>query len=129
MSGAAGAIRRAEPLRHDAFATKPAGVFENYRSVAIELIVSDTIMREPQKPGKPALARLDRLGADVLAINLRRKGLRGCLSHDRGCDRTPRARFHRRLWWTENIVYASMADNWSSVGASELLKGSPRFLN
>jgi hypothetical protein len=27
--------------------------------------------------------------------------------------------------WTENGIYASMADNWPSVGASELLKGSP----
>jgi len=27
--------------------------------------------------------------------------------------------------WTENGVYAKMADNWPSVGASELLKGSP----
>jgi hypothetical protein len=56
MSRTAGTIRRAEALRHDAFATKPAGVFENYRSVAIEmLIVSDTIIGSRKSPASRRL--------------------------------------------------------------------------
>src|SRR5215510_10756593 len=39
MVDAAGAIRRAEPLRHDALATESAGVFEDSRSIASEMLV------------------------------------------------------------------------------------------
>jgi hypothetical protein len=64
MSGPAGPIGRAKPLRYYSLAAKRARVFEDRRAFAAEMLI------EGDPLGKPALAVLDRLGADILAIDL-----------------------------------------------------------
>ena len=67
MVDAAGAI--AEPLRDDAFAAESAGVLEDGRAVAVEMLVEgDTVAGVAEQIGEHGLAALDRLPAKVLAV-------------------------------------------------------------
>jgi hypothetical protein len=67
----AGAVRRAEPLGHDALAAERSGVLVDRRAVAGEyLIECNAGVRHPQQSGEPPFAVLDRLAADVLAVHL-----------------------------------------------------------
>src|SRR6476469_8447235 len=67
----AGAVRRAQPLRHDALAAERARVLVDRRAVTAEVLIGgDTVMREPKQAGEPALAVLDRFAPDVFAVHL-----------------------------------------------------------
>ncbi len=46
-------------------------MLEDDRAVAAEVFIDrDAFMRQAQQPGEPSLAVLDRLGTDVLAVDL-----------------------------------------------------------
>jgi hypothetical protein len=71
MRRAARSVERAKPLRHDALAAERAGVLVDRGAVALIVLVQrDAVMRQPQQPGEPAFADLDRLAADILAVHL-----------------------------------------------------------
>jgi hypothetical protein len=71
MSRPARAIWRAEALRDDALAAERAGVLVDDRTVAAEVLVErDAFMRQTEQAGQPALALLDRLVAQILAVHL-----------------------------------------------------------
>src|SRR4029077_14475137 len=64
-------IRRAKPLGHDSLAAERARVLVDNHTLAPEgLIKGDAVVRQAQQPGQPALALLDRLTPDVLAVHL-----------------------------------------------------------
>ena len=59
------------PLRHNSLAPERASVLVDHRAVALELLVErDAVVWQPQQPGEPPLAVLDRLGPNVLAVHL-----------------------------------------------------------
>jgi hypothetical protein len=69
LIGSAGAIRRAEALRHDALGAECAGVLEDDRSLArVVLVEGDGLGAVTQKLRQDALALLDRRAPQVLAI-------------------------------------------------------------
>ena len=69
MVDPAGAIGRAEALRHDALATERAGVLENGRAVALVMLIEgDPVAGVSEQIGEHGLAVLDRLPPEVLAV-------------------------------------------------------------
>ena len=71
LRGAAGTVRRAEPLRCDALAAERARVLVNDCPVAAKVLIEgDPIVRKPQQPSKPPLAILDWLSPKVLTVHL-----------------------------------------------------------
>jgi hypothetical protein len=71
MRRSAGPIGGAEPLRHDALATKRAGVFVDRGAIAVVVAAErDAVMWEPQQLDESPLAILNRLAPDILTIHL-----------------------------------------------------------
>jgi len=71
LSGAAGAVRRAEPLRHNVLAAELAGLpVDNVAVADIVLVDRDARMRTAQQLGQPGVARFDRQPAQILAVEL-----------------------------------------------------------
>ena len=69
MVDAAGAVLRAEPLRDDALAAERAGVLEDDRAVALEMLIErDAVAGVSEQIGERGLAALDRLPPEVLAV-------------------------------------------------------------
>jgi hypothetical protein len=99
MGRSTSAVRGPEALAHDTLATKRAGVLVDDRALGAEgLIEGDTVVRKAQQPGQPALAVLDRLTPDVLAVGLKQveraedRGRVGAKAGDvsgKGCALTP----------------------------------------
>src|SRR5262249_3932209 len=68
----AGAVARAEPLRHDALEAHLAGVPEYALAIVGEVLVQTQPRKAPtQQARERRLARLQRLGPQVLAIQLK----------------------------------------------------------
>ena len=71
--GPAGAVCRAQPLRHHALAAKLAGLLiEDFAVADVMLVECDTSRRLAQQLGNPGFAHLDRQPAQILAIKLER---------------------------------------------------------
>jgi len=69
MLRAAGAIQRAEPLRHNAVAAELAGVLEYNVAVAFVVLVEhDAGVRGAHELGELGLAVLNRRAAQILAV-------------------------------------------------------------
>jgi hypothetical protein len=62
---------RAEPLRDDAFTAERAGMFEDGRAIADEMLIEgNTVADASEELGEPRLALLERLPAEVGAVEL-----------------------------------------------------------
>jgi hypothetical protein len=103
MRNSTGAVRRTEPLRHDALAAERAGVLEDGCAVTVIVDVEDdSLTLRVQDFGQYMLALLDWTAAQVLAINLdsdrRRKEWRPGRGARSGAGQRLRGRARRPRW-------------------------------